>query len=63
VYSKGNMGSYSEALYNHKAFMYYAEKGLIGFRPPCIPPRQPPGRSWSGERKLTFNGYMVFPCG
>ncbi len=61
VYSMGNMGSYSEALYNHKAFMYYAEKGLIGFPATVYTTSgSRPGDPWSGERKLTFNGYMVF---
>ncbi len=61
VYSMGNIGSYSEALNNHKAFMYYPEKGLIGF-PTTIytTTGSRAGDPWSGERNLTFNGYMVF---
>ena len=59
-YLIGNAGSSSEALNNHKAFMYYPEKKLIGF-PAAIYTSYgaTSARPWNGERKLSFSGYLV----
>ncbi len=59
-YLIGNTGSDSEALNNHKAFMYYPEKKLIGF-PATIYTSYgaTSARPRSGERKMTFGGYLV----
>lgn len=59
-YLIGNSGSSSEALNNHKAFMYYPEKKLIGF-PATIYTSYgaTSARPWMGERKLSFSGYIV----
>lgn len=56
----GNMGSSSPVLDTHKAFLYYPEKKLIGF-PATIYTTKGAGSAdpWSGERKLTFSGYLV----
>lgn len=59
-YLLGNIGSTSEALQNHKAFMYYPEKKLVGF-PATIYTSQGASADnpWSGERTVSFAGYLV----
>ena len=59
-YLIGNTQSSSEALTNHKAFMYYPEKKLIGF-PATVYTSYgaTSARPWNGERKLSFSGYLV----
>lgn len=59
-YLLGNMGSTSEALENHKAFMYYPELKLVGF-PATIYTTQGTTANdpWSGERTVGFAGYLV----
>ena len=59
-YLLGNMGSTSEALQNHKAFMYYPEQQLIGF-PATIYTTQgaTPQDPWSGAQQVSFAGYLV----
>jgi inhibitor of cysteine peptidase len=60
TYLLGNMGSTSEALQNHKAFMYYPEQKLMGF-PATIYTSQGTDANdpWSGERTVSFAGYLV----
>ncbi len=59
-YLLGNMGSTSEVLQNHKAFMYYPEHQLIGF-PATIYTTQgaTPQDPWSGAQQVSFAGYLV----
>ena len=59
-YLIGNVGSHSEALDNHKAFMYYPKKNMIGF-PATIYTSYGASidRPWSGESRLSFGGYLV----
>lgn len=52
----GNMGSSSEALNNHKAFMYYPAKGLFGFPADIYTAKS--GRY--GDTSSVFNGFIVF---
>lgn len=52
----GNMGSTTEALNNHKAFMYYPAKGLFGFPVDIFTARS--GRY--GDTSSVFNGFVVF---
>lgn len=56
----GNMGSTSPALDTHKAFLYYPEKKLIGFPATIYTTKGASSADpWSGERELTFSGYLV----
>lgn len=52
----GNMGSNTEALSNHKAFMYYPAKGLFGFPVDIYTAKS--GRY--GDTTSAFNGFVVF---
>jgi len=56
----GNRGSDSPALQNHKAFMYYAEKGIFGF-PATVYTTYGAAADepYSGESRLSFGGYLV----
>lgn len=56
----GNRGSSSEVLNNHKAFMYYPQKNLVGF-PASIYTVNGASISnmWGGNRELAFDGYIV----
>jgi inhibitor of cysteine peptidase len=56
----GNMGSYSEAIDNHRAFLYYPQQRLIGL-PAVIYTTSgaTAGDPWSGERSVSFSGYLV----
>jgi len=59
-YLIGNSGSSSEALNNHKAFMYYPEKKLIGFPATIYTSYGATStRPRGNERKLSFSGYIV----
>ena len=60
TYLLGNMGSTSEALSNHKAFMYYPEQKLIGF-PATVYTTQggEANNPWAGQRNVSFSGYLV----
>lgn len=56
----GNMGSYSEAIGNHKAFLYYPQKNLIGF--PAVVYTTTGATAddpWSGNREVSFSGYLI----
>lgn len=56
----GNRGSESEALNNHKAFLYYPEKKLIGFPASIYTTYGATHDSpYSGESRLSFGGYIV----
>lgn len=60
-YLLGNTGSTSEAIYNHKAFLYYPQQKLIGF-PAVVYTASgvTAGDPWSGVRNVSFAGYLVF---
>ncbi|MFV0497713.1 MAG: beta-propeller domain-containing protein [Candidatus Fimivivens sp.] len=56
----GNAGSTTEALYNHKAIMYYPEQKLIGF-PATIYTTQGASADnpLAGSQQVSFAGYLV----
>lgn len=56
----GNRGSDSAALQDHKAFMYYEQKGIFGF-PASVYTSFGASASdpYSGESRLAFSGYLL----
>ncbi|MBC8569422.1 beta-propeller domain-containing protein [Zongyangia hominis] len=56
----GDCGSYSELMNDHKAFLFYEEKGLIGI-PVTLTKNATPGRGYYESRyENSFNGYVLF---
>lgn len=56
-YPIGNSGSYSEAIDNHKAFMYYPEKKLVGI------PVSVETSTATGMSNQSFSGFLLFEMG
>jgi|GEM_PF-6586109 len=53
VYRMGGAGSSSEAIYSHKAFMYYGDKNMIGVPVHLFKQEKP-------DHKFTFDGFYLF---
>ena len=55
----GDRGTSSEALYNHKAFTFWAEQGLLAIPVDLYEHESPPANPWQWGT-LTFKGLYVF---
>ena len=56
----GDVGSDSPALYDHKAFLYYEEKGIIGIPATLTQNLTPNAGYYDAQYENVFNGYLLF---
>lgn len=61
TYRMGDAGSYSQALGSHKAFLYYAQKNLVGL-PVSLYTEvgEPSADPWARNYKFAFDGMYLF---